>query len=438
MLIYRPTSVFLPIDYAVERIYRKSPTPKMGIELDTKTIFYDLYLNRNTNHLCGIGPALHNLKEEIFPLEIYIGKTRIDFFITKVKKLIFLESKKPISDTSDIKSLTLKFKTFECLVELNNDERSRWPEYKDNNQLTLTSLQKDNPVVWIEDWILWHCRLYEVKRVILYDNGSYNRKELITKLRKLEPEVSIILVFWGFPFGRYSYEYAQRGSLNHCRMRFTPVDKEDGSKNWYCINVDIDEYLVSPHCKNLFEYIETSLNSTQLYSVVAKSVGVPNILPAQFESNRTLRFFDFKYQYRNQNKSVGAHANTLKLSNDKYIFRFGSLIYNDVHRIIPNPHGLNFIEIILLYLRRFPTKISRHLWRLKRYLRIRSADLTKPQYHSVCASESDLYYLHFVGLVCKWNDRNERSADRYSEDRHIELKMIGDLARQANLTSSSN
>ncbi len=429
--------MFLPIDHSVERIYRTIPPPKAGIELDRRTIFYDLFLARNSGRLCGIGPALHNLKAEIFPLEIYVGKRRVDFFITKVKKLIILESKKPISATSDVVKLRLKFKTFECALKLNYDVGGERLADKVNNQLTLTTLQKDNPVIWIEDWILWHCRLYGVRRVILYDNGSHNQKELITKLRKLEPEVQVIFVHWEFSYGRHPYVYAQRGSLNHCRMRFTPVEKEDRSKNWFCINVDIDEFLVSPHRKKLFEYLEAKLNSTQLCAVVAKEVRVPNILPAQCDLNSTLRFFNFRYQYSNQNKAVDPHENPFYLAHQKYIFRFVSLLYNDVHRIIPNSHGQNLAEKLLSNLKRLPTKINRHLWRLKRYLHISPIDSNKPQYHSVFASESDLYYLHFVGLACKWNDRSKNGADNLSEDRHIESEIIYDLARQAKLTNSS-
>ena len=413
-----------------------SPPPR-GVELDTRTIFYDIYLDRGTRRLYAVGPALLNLKAEIFPLEIYIGKRSVEFFVTEVKKLIFLESEELIGTSSDAVSLTLKFKTFECSLKLNNDVGGEWLEVKENNQLTLTTLQKDNPIVWIEDWILWHCRLYRVRRVILYDNGSHNQKELITKLRKLEPEVEIVLVYWEFPYGRDSYIYAQRGSLNHCRMRFPPVKEGGRSRNWYCINVDIDEYLVSPHRKDLFNYLEAILNSTQHYAVLARQVRVPNILPAQYDLDNTLRFFNFRYQYRNQIRAVDSHAKPLDLAHDKYIFKFGSLLYNDVHRVLPNSHGLNIAEKFLSYLQRFPTKVNRHLWRLKRYLNVSPVDSIKPQYHSVFASEPDLYYLHFIGLACKWNERSKKIAERYSEDRHIESKLICDLARQAKLTNSS-
>ena len=45
--------------------------------------------------------------------------------------------------------------------------------------LTISTLQKDNPLIWIADWLKWHHREHGVGRAVLYDNGSSNRDELI-------------------------------------------------------------------------------------------------------------------------------------------------------------------------------------------------------------------------------------------------------------------
>ena len=415
-----------------------TPDPLLDLRQDTRTIFYDVYIDRSTRHLCGIGPALINLKDDIFPLEIFIKKRPIKFALLEVEKLVFLESKEPIDEDSEIVEFVLRFNKFQCSLKLiNSFHHPLWSASDENGRLTISTLQKDNPIVWIKDWIRWHCRLYGVRRVILYDNGSSNQQELIKNLRELDTEVEIIFVHWDFPFGLHSNRYTQRGSLNHCRMRFRPINNEKSIDKQYCINLDVDEYLVSPHRKNLYEYLESNLNSSQLYAVVAKEVRVPNILPVEFDVNTTQRFFNFRYRYSNHKESNDSLANTHGLAHHKYIYRFGSLLYNDTHRISPNFHRLNIAEKFLLYLQILPAKISRNFWRLKRYLRISPVDSIKPQYHSILASESDLYYLHFIGLACKWNDRSREVPERYSEDRHIESEMICDLARAANLTNSS-
>ena len=426
--------MFLPIDHAVERIYSFTPPlSHKGVELDTRTIFYDIYLDRGTRRLYAVGPALLNLKAEIFPLEIYIGKRSVEFFVTEVKKLIFLESKEAVVVHSESVDITLKFRTFETKLTLKNSLNETWSTKANDNRLTISTLQKDNPIVWVKDWILWHCRLYGVKRVVLYDNGSYDQQGLIEMLQKLEPEVRVIFVYWDFPYGQCPDVYAQNGSLNHCRMRFRPLIERDKLINEYCINLDIDEYLVCPHQKDLFSYLEAKLNSTQLYSVLARQVRVPNILPAQFDVNSTLRFFNFRYQYRNQNRAVDSHANPLDLANHKYIFKFGSLLYNNIHNVSENLHGLNSTDKIRLYIQKLPTKLKRHIWWLKCQIPLLRDGSSKPDYHSILASCSELYFFHFTGLTCKWSKRAKNQIEVYDEDRHMEVEQIVEMTRQARL-----
>ena len=216
--------MLLPANSAVERIFPTCSPARTETSLDTKTIFYDIYIDPVTRRLCGIGPRLYNLETEIFPLDIFVGSKRIDFFITKVKKQFFLESKYKIEPSEKLVDITLRFKSFECSFSLNNSSTDAWLVNSSNSRLTICTLQKDNHIVWIKDWIKWHCRLYGVKRVILYDNGSENQQELITSLREVTNEVELIFVHWEFPYGRAPNFYAQTGMLNHCRIRFSPLE----------------------------------------------------------------------------------------------------------------------------------------------------------------------------------------------------------------------
>ena len=44
------------------------------------------------------------------------------------------------------------------------------------------TLQRNNPLPWILDWCRWHHRLHGASRVILYDNASDNRDDLVAAL----------------------------------------------------------------------------------------------------------------------------------------------------------------------------------------------------------------------------------------------------------------
>ncbi len=279
LYIYRPNSVFLPTESQVKRIYPSSPSLYIeGNELDTRTIFYDIFIDHQTGCLRGIGPALLNLKNEILPLDILVENRRISFSIIEVGRLVFLQSERPINNFTDDVSLVLKFKNFTSSVYLSSLKDKIRSSSDKSSRLTISTLQKDNPIIWIEDWIRWHCRLYGVKRVVLYDNGSQDQQILITKLRNLEPEVEVVLVHWEFPYG-HPYNYVQVASLNHCRIYFHPNDKGTSSEKDYCINLDIDEYLVSPHRDHLLVYLDSIFRSNFLQSVVVEQVPVTSILP---------------------------------------------------------------------------------------------------------------------------------------------------------------
>jgi len=66
--------------------------------------------------------------------------------------------------------LSFHFNLFEKVVEISQNH----PPVRGNeeNLLTLVTLQKDNPLQWIKDWIRWHNHMHGVGRLILYDNGS--------------------------------------------------------------------------------------------------------------------------------------------------------------------------------------------------------------------------------------------------------------------------
>ena len=179
----------------IKRIYPSSFSPSIdGVELDTRTIFYDIFFDRDNGFLRGVGPKLFNLKDEIFPLEILVENIRITFSIFEVGRLVFLQSEVPISKFTDQASVEFKFKNFNCSFKLSNPTGRFWPSSSKCRRLTISTLQKDNPTIWIEDWIRWHSRLYGVNRVVLYDNGSQDQQLLVARLRKLEPEVEVIFV----------------------------------------------------------------------------------------------------------------------------------------------------------------------------------------------------------------------------------------------------
>ena len=347
---------------------------------------------------------------------------------------MFLQSEKPINEFKNHVSTVLKFKTFERSLKLSNSEGNTWSSSDRCRRLTISTLQKDNPIIWIKDWVLWHCRLYGVSRVILYDNGSQDQQMLIYKLRNLEPEVEVVFVHWDFPYGSPPYHYAQRGSLNHCRIYFNPDDKGELSGNNFCINLDIDEFLVSSHRDRFLVYLDSIFKSSFLQSVVFHQLPVTNILSENCES--PFRCIDFKYVHKEINPIIERNQKYLTLAAPKYIYRFGSSLYNDVHHTKTIFQHFTLIEQFHFFLRNIPTKLKRRIWGWRSIFVSPSKNSPKPQYDVTHVSASDIYFFHFLGLTCKWSRRYEISTDIFNEEIHAEEKLIEELFREANLLES--
>ena len=212
------------------------------------------------------------------------------FRLYHVDRLVFLESEKPLNSIPSSVVVTFQFNTFEKTIEVDWLRDEKQLEQYDNISLTISTLQKNNYVEWISDWILWHSRLYDVKRIVLYDNESSNQKQLMKYLKTLEPEVQIVFVCWPFPYGsKASYMFCQHGTLNHCRLKF-PISSS------YCINLGIDEYLVLRTSDSLKIFLDQKLNLPKLGVLIVKQNLVPSLTNQPSES--IVRCFNFTHRFR--------------------------------------------------------------------------------------------------------------------------------------------
>ena len=75
MYLYQPTPVFIPLDQEVVRtVPGLSSLPEEEEQkFDTRTIFYDVFVDPHSRTLQALGPLPLNLKSQIFPLAIYIN-----------------------------------------------------------------------------------------------------------------------------------------------------------------------------------------------------------------------------------------------------------------------------------------------------------------------------------------------------------------------------
>lgn len=126
----------------------------------------------------------------------------------------------------------------------------------DRPKLTLNTLQKDEPLEWIRDWVLYYHRIHGVERILLYDNNSESRSALMEFLPQLESEtLEICLIPWDINYSPFLLSYCQYGQLSHAYYWLW-------DKTSWDINCDIDEYLINRTSKPLTRYLKRYAHSS--------------------------------------------------------------------------------------------------------------------------------------------------------------------------------
>jgi len=199
-------------------------------QYDSKTLFYDIFLSPNSGCVVAIGPPLLNLKSELLPLEIKVNNQVITFSIdVNYKKLLVLKAKLKMPLSTPCKAV----------LKLNNGDEVDVDLHRPEAVIgdTLVTLQKNNEIRWIKDWIKYYRSHLGIKNFFIYDNNSENQSELIEAL-----EGDATIVPWAFPHGvsyYHSNQFCQIGALNHFKLKY-------GERS-IIYNFDIDELLI---CKN--------------------------------------------------------------------------------------------------------------------------------------------------------------------------------------------
>ena len=387
--IYKPNSVLIPYDSPVQKIIPKFSEYALGDQefVDTNTLFYDIFLDTKSNRLIGLGPELLNLKKDLFPMTISWGGLTLKYKLEQIKGISFLRSEPLSQPQRSPFPIKLSFKTFDQTLVISpsveNKSISQSTEYK----LTLTTLQKNNPLPWISDWLLWHHRKFGVQRLVLYDNSSKNRDALLSLLKSMPIQMEIVFVDWTFPYSHRPHLYCQLGSLNHCRMRF-PIYRG------YCINLDVDEYLIH-NTTNLLSYLNSRLRYPAPGAVIMSEFLIPNI--STEENSNLVRCLNFSH--RNIGPGyIGGGRMWNNFGRTKYIYSFDNIGFNSTHST-NSERNRSFSK-------RYSTRaksvyiLKKTLWEsTKRIVRFR---YPKPRIDALYSQQHELCFFHFEGLNTGW------------------------------------
>ena len=415
---YKPNSISLPASATVQKIYPMISEIDSDVQskIDYSTIFFDVFYDAAKNCLVGIGPEMLNLEKHLCPMEIKVGRRSVDFELRHIKHLTFLKTESLDVQHAVRLDVEFAFRTFSKLLSINADSGEKVIHNTDSNthHLTLTTLQKDNHIIWISDWIVWHHKSHGVNRLVLYDNDSKSRDALVRMLSQLSIDMNVVFVDWCFPYGtgKPPFIYCQLGSLNHCRMRFSV---EGG----YCMNLDIDEYLFLSE-GTLQDYLDCKFIIPRIGSLAVRSISIPDLCPE--ENDIPVRPWSFFY--RNIVTGYRGEANTFStFGRTKYIYQFSKIGYNSVHSTASEKN----VEFRTRYARSTVVwfAFKKLIWEsTKKIFRMR---YPKPKIDTTYGNIEEIFYFHFAGLNSGWKNQEHTKpkriydSKRYRYEPRIEL-----------------
>jgi hypothetical protein len=247
---YHPVSFELPASSPLRREFykRRSHIPGVGAldesdyeGFDRQTLLYDMAIDRAGRTLLGFAPPMVNLAAELLPILAEARRsedhrwTRLR--LRRLRRFRHEQWELPLPrrwGSVDSLEVRLRFANgleFEARVE----RLQLRPVFQQ-----WSTLQKDNPLEWIDDWMTYAAD-QGAERVLLYDNGSAYAAGLVEHCSRIPVEVEVVVIPWDFPFGppRSHYNnFAQAAQLNH-------ASRVLGACTWQGF-LDLDEYPVAP------------------------------------------------------------------------------------------------------------------------------------------------------------------------------------------------
>lgn len=220
---------------------------------DWDNMFYDA-VQLNENQIALIGPPIYGIKEwmannagfadrhgNMLPYQFY-DLDRVCYTIVQTKSI-------------DPDLVMLSSSADPVHIPVNHNDGYF------NGHKVMVTLQKNNPISWIEQWMDYHYRNHGIDGYLIYDNGStdYGIGELDYRIAREYLKVRVVP--WPYPYGPqgsdhapWDSDYGQYVMLEHAKYRYL-------SNASLVLNNDIDELIVTKGPS--LDQIQSQLSSGQ-------------------------------------------------------------------------------------------------------------------------------------------------------------------------------
>lgn len=290
--IVRTNSLALPTNYDLVRF---PPTASENLSeryfstFDFHSLFYDVFQNSGTVRL--IGPPFLNLREVLQDaLFTFDGQLSVEPRSISMEELdrvsrtvIELPSRRGTSWNPERLRIELPNLSLETTVGVNHCAFFSGMD-------ALMTMNRDNPITAIVDWVRINVEANAVNALLLFDNRSisYSAEEILVALRDVEGLELAVVVNWPHPFGALSAnldsDFGQYSAWEAARWRFLQTANS-------VIACDVDEVMLSNDGRPVKDLAAEQDNGV-LYM---KSRDVPPIADRFDSEDRLRRHKDFFY-----------------------------------------------------------------------------------------------------------------------------------------------
>lgn len=291
--IVETSSLALPTNYDLVRFPPSGAVEDLSERyfstFDFHSLFYDIFRNESSVQL--IGPPFLNLGEILqdarftFDGQVNVepGSITMEELDRVSRTVVELPGRSSALWNPDRIRVDLPNLSLEATVGANHSEVFSGMD-------TLMTMNRDNPIGTIVDWVQINVEANAVNALLLFDNRSvsYSRKDILRALRHVEGLELAVVVNWPHPYGALSAnldsDYGQYSAWEVARWRFLQQANS-------VIICDVDEIMLSNDGRPVKSLAEET-DSGVLYM---KSRDVPAISKNLISGDHVRRHKDFVY-----------------------------------------------------------------------------------------------------------------------------------------------
>ena len=223
---------------------------------DDSAVFYDVFRDHGGRHVYLIGPMALNLEPLLDGLVITghpSGKSVKPRIHHGVQAEI-LRVTLPKGDTE----LSFPFGEQQFRLPIQPNQSRHF-----HRDRVIFTINKDNDLAWIADWARFYVREHGATAAVVYDNGStsYSLDDLRQTLAQVDGLAKFLVIPWPYKFGSMDdvfegHRFGGNWGMFAQPPKFTQFFRKYAMQARSILNVDIDEFVMSPFRKSVFKAVE--------------------------------------------------------------------------------------------------------------------------------------------------------------------------------------